>query len=206
MLIISIFFLLLSNAVTLRRDKSILYNRVAILILLYSSFNGFICLFLALENKGIPLYGGLFHATGLTQIFQISIFFACIMIIVLTALYPKRVLLVKHSFIEYPLVLLFIICSVVFLVSTSNIFIIYLSIILIVYALYILNSVYTYPKLNLLNFNSYFLLTGLIILWYIFRILPLGLQLLILFRLFLYIYSGFSDVFQLNASSGPDDY
>ena len=36
MLIFSIFFLLLSNAVTFRRDKSILYSRIAILVLLNS--------------------------------------------------------------------------------------------------------------------------------------------------------------------------
>jgi hypothetical protein len=37
MLIYSILFLLLSNAVTLRRDKSILFSRVAIIVLIYSS-------------------------------------------------------------------------------------------------------------------------------------------------------------------------
>jgi hypothetical protein len=37
MLIFAILFLLLSNAVTLRRDKSILFSRVAIIVLLYSS-------------------------------------------------------------------------------------------------------------------------------------------------------------------------
>ena len=91
MLIISIFLLLLSNAVTLRRDKSILYNRVAILILLYSSLNAFISLFIAPLNRGVALYGGLFHATGITQIFQIFIFSVCIVIIQLTAFYPRRV-------------------------------------------------------------------------------------------------------------------
>jgi NADH-ubiquinone oxidoreductase chain 2 len=91
MLIISIFLLLLSNAVTLRRDKSILYNRAAILILLYSSLSAFISLFIRPLNRGIALYGGLFHVTGLTQIFHIFIFGVCLIIIQLTAFYPRRV-------------------------------------------------------------------------------------------------------------------
>lgn len=38
MLIFSLLFLLLSNAVTLRRDKSILFNRLTIKILSYYAF------------------------------------------------------------------------------------------------------------------------------------------------------------------------
>ncbi len=187
MLIISIFFLLLSNAVTLRRDKSILYNRVAILILLYSSFNAFISLFLAPLNRGIALYGGLFHATGLTQIFQIFIFFVSIVIIQLTAFYPRRVWLTKYSsinklfsyefmfnktkilnkmgeqfkIIEYPLILLFIICGAVFLVSTSDLVSIFLSIELQSYGLYLLSTIYRNSELATTGGLTYFLLGGL---------------------------------------------
>ena len=46
MLIYSILFLLLSNAVTLRRDKSILFNRVAIIGLIYSSLLAISSLFI----------------------------------------------------------------------------------------------------------------------------------------------------------------
>ena len=36
MLVLSILFLIASNAVVIKRDMSILYNRIAILILIYS--------------------------------------------------------------------------------------------------------------------------------------------------------------------------
>src|SRR5437762_573012 len=74
MLILSMLLLLLSNAVTLRRDKSILYSRIAIIILLYSSLLGLVSLYIKYIDKGIGLYGGLFHITSNTQIFHIFIF------------------------------------------------------------------------------------------------------------------------------------
>lgn len=97
MLILSIIFLLLSNAVTLRRDKSILYSRVAIIVLLYSSIIAINSLFISSLYKGIGLYGGLFHATAITQNFHIFIFILSAIIIQLTAFYPRRVLLDEYS-------------------------------------------------------------------------------------------------------------
>jgi len=143
MLINSIIFLLLSNAVSLRRDKSILFSRVAILVLLCSSLIGLCCLFISFLDKGIGLFGGLFHSTSITQVFQLFIFLVSALILQLTAFYPRRVwlkesdsiknlLLVKFNYpinnirnkmgeqfkiIEYPLIILFIITGAVFLVS-----------------------------------------------------------------------------------------
>jgi NADH-ubiquinone oxidoreductase chain 2 len=91
MLILSILFLLLSNAVTLRRDKSILYSRVSIIVLLYSSLPAINSLFITSLDTGIGLYGGLFHATSTTQIFHIFIFLISAVILQLTAFYPRRV-------------------------------------------------------------------------------------------------------------------
>jgi len=91
MLILSIIFLLLSNAVTLRRDKSILFSRVAILVLLYSSLLGLNSLYITSLDRGIGLFGGLFHATTTTQIFQIFIFIISALILTLTGFYPRRV-------------------------------------------------------------------------------------------------------------------
>jgi NADH-ubiquinone oxidoreductase chain 2 len=91
MLILSLLILLASNAITLRRDKSILYNRVAIIILLYSSILASTTLNLSSLANGIGLYGGLFHVTSITQIFQIFIFLISAIIIQMTAFYPRRV-------------------------------------------------------------------------------------------------------------------
>src|SRR6266536_2967047 len=91
MLISSILFLLLSNAVTLRRDKSILFSRVAIIVLLYSSLIAIIILHFTYLDRGIGLYGGLFHATSITQVFHIFIFLISAAILQLTGFYPRRV-------------------------------------------------------------------------------------------------------------------
>jgi len=91
MLISSILFLLLSNAVTLRRDKSILFSRVAIIVLLYSSLIAIISLHFTYLDRGIGLYGGLFHATSITQVFHIFIFLISAAILQLTGFYPRRV-------------------------------------------------------------------------------------------------------------------
>lgn len=91
MLITSLILLLLSNAITLRRDKSILYSRVAIIILLYSSILAVFSLYLTYLENGIGLYGGLFHATSTTHIFHIFIFLISAVILQLTAFHPRRV-------------------------------------------------------------------------------------------------------------------
>jgi NADH-ubiquinone oxidoreductase chain 2 len=89
-LLTALFSLLLSNAITSRRDKSILYSRVAILVLLYSSLLVTTLLFVGSPAQGITLFGGLFLATPLTNIFHIFIFFISVAFIQLTAFQFKR--------------------------------------------------------------------------------------------------------------------
>ena len=187
MLIISIIYLLLSNAVTLRRDKSILFSRVAILAILYCSILAFYALFLTFLNKGVGLFGGLFHATSTTQIFHLFIFIISAVILQLTAFYPRKVWIAAYSsisklffnnllyyrtkimdkmgeqfkIIEYPLILLFIITGAVFLISTSDLVSIFLSIELQSYGLYLLSTLYRNSELATSGGLTYFLLGGL---------------------------------------------
>ena len=79
MILISILSLLLSNAVTLRRDISILFNRIAIIALTYSILHGIMSL--SFTIKSISLHGGLLHVTNITQIFHIFIFLVSILIL-----------------------------------------------------------------------------------------------------------------------------
>jgi NADH-ubiquinone oxidoreductase chain 2 len=89
MILISILSLLLSNAVTLRRDMSILFNRIAIIALIYAILHDVTSL--SIISKGIGLHGGLLHITNITQIFHIFIFFISILILQLTSFYPRKV-------------------------------------------------------------------------------------------------------------------
>nr|UTA98422.1 NADH dehydrogenase subunit 2 [Varicosporium sp.] len=187
MIIFSILFLILSNAVTLRRDKSILYSRVVIIALLYSCLLAINTLFITSLSTGIGLYGGLFHITSITQIFHIFIFLISAAILQLTAFYPRKVWLADYSsfsklifnsflyyksqivnkmgeqfkIIEYPLILLFIVTGATFLVSTSDLVSIFLSIELQSYGLYLLSTLYRNSEKATSGGLTYFLLGGL---------------------------------------------
>jgi NADH-ubiquinone oxidoreductase chain 2 len=185
MILISILSLLLSNAVTLRRDMSILFNRVAIIALTYSILHDIMSL--SILSKGIGLHGGLLSINNITQIFHIFIFFISILILQLTSFYPRKVWTSEYSsindllfnnfiyyrtkiinkmgehlkIIEYPLILLFIISGAVFLMSTNDLVSIFLSIELQSYGLYLLSTIYRNSELSTTGGLMYFLLGGL---------------------------------------------
>ena len=187
MLVFSILFLLLSNAVTLRRDKSILFSRISIIILLYSTLLAKNSLYMTSIDRGIGIYSGLFHITNITQIFHIFLFIISAAILQLTAFFPRRVWTEKYSslnkiifynfiyyrnkitnkmgeqfkIIEYPLIVLFIITGSVFLISTSDLVSIFLSIELQSYGLYLLSTLYRNSELATSGGLTYFLLGGL---------------------------------------------
>ena len=187
MLIFSILFLLLSNAVTQRRDKSILFSRVSIIVLLYSTLIASNSLYISCIDKGIGLYSNLFHITSITQVFHIFIFIISAIILQLTAFYPRKVWSKKYSslkdimlyslvyyrgkitnnkgeqfkIIEYPLIMLFIITGSVFLISTSDLVSIFISIELQSYGLYLLSTLYRNSEQATSGGLTYFLLGGL---------------------------------------------
>lgn len=165
---------------------------MAILILLYCISISFWSLFLyECLSSGIGLYGGLYHATSLTQIFNIFIFGVSAVILQLTAFYPRRVwskqnasfynLFLSYYYysffknyteilnkmgqqfkiIEYPLIILFIITGAIFLVSTSDIVSIFISIELQSYGLYLFSTLYRNSELSTSAGLIYFLLGGL---------------------------------------------
>ena len=74
MLIRPLIILLLSNSITLRRDKSILCSRATITILLISAFIAYDNLFFLFLNKGTGIFSGLFNTTATTVVFHIFIF------------------------------------------------------------------------------------------------------------------------------------
>lgn len=185
MILISILSLLLSNAVTLRRDMSILFNRIAIIALTYSILHDIMSL--SIVSKGIGLHGGLLSINNVTQVFHIFIFFISILILQLTSFYPRKVWTPEYSsinnllfnnflyyrtkiinkmgehlkIIEYPLILLFIISGAVFLMSTNDLVSIFLSIELQSYGLYLLSTIYRNSELATTGGLIYFLLGGL---------------------------------------------
>jgi len=187
MLILLLIFLLISNAVTMRRDKSILFSRIVIKGLLLVSFIAYNNLYLSPLSKGIGIFGGLFNVSTFTQTFNIFILLISAVILTLTAFYPRKVSIKQHSslynllfkklvynkttisnktgeqfrIIEYPLIIVFIICGALFLISTSDLISIFLSIELQSYGLYILSTLYRDSESSTASGLTYFLLGGL---------------------------------------------
>lgn len=100
MIIFSTLLLLISNAVSLRRDMAILYNRIAIIALLYAILQSLVS-FSILSNGGIGIHGGLFHVTNITQVFHIFLYIVSILIIQLTSIHPRK-LSVEKGKIDHP--------------------------------------------------------------------------------------------------------
>lgn len=187
MLLLSLIFLLFSNAVTLRRDKSILFSRVVITILIFSSIIAINTLNLNQLGKGVIIYGGLLNVTTLTHVFNIFIFLLSATILVFTAFYPRKVWIKEYTslnkliyfkllynkdtiwnkfgeqfrIIEYALIILFIIIGGVFLMSTSDLISLFLSIELQSYGLYIISTLYRDSESATASGLTYFLLGGL---------------------------------------------
>lgn len=185
MIFTSIIVLLLSNAVNIRRDISILCNRIAMIILVYSILNDLSSL--TVITKGLGLHGGLLLITNITQIFHIFLYLINILILTLTSFYPRKVWVSEYSsikslllykfvyyntkiinkmgehmkIVEYPLLLLFVISGAIFLMSTNDLVSIFLAIELQSYGLYILSTVYRNSELSTTGGLIYFLLGGL---------------------------------------------
>nr|YP_010259482.1 NADH dehydrogenase subunit 2 [Myrothecium inundatum]UIX25778.1 NADH dehydrogenase subunit 2 [Myrothecium inundatum] len=185
MLISSILSILLSNAVTKRRDIAILYNRIAIIILMYCILNDISSL--TVVTKGVGLHGGLLLITNITQIFHIFVFIVSALILTLTSFYPRKIWTKEYSsikdiflynfvyyntkiinkmgehlkIIEYPLIILFVITGAILLMSTNDLVSIFLAIELQSYGLYILSTIYRNSELSTTGGLIYFLLGGL---------------------------------------------
>jgi NADH-ubiquinone oxidoreductase chain 2 len=82
--------ILLSSAVTFRRDKAISFNRITMIVLLYSSILGYETLFLLPLHSGIGIYGGLYQVSSLTQTFLIFISILSIIILQLSSFYYRH--------------------------------------------------------------------------------------------------------------------
>jgi NADH-ubiquinone oxidoreductase chain 2 len=185
MVIISILLILSSNAVTLRRDITILFNRISIIALTYAILHDILSL--SFISKGIGLHGDLLYITNITQIFHIFIFLITILILQLTSFYPRKVWtpefaslnnLVFNKFvyyrtkiinkmgeqfkiIEYPLIILFVLAGALFLMSTNDFVSVFLAIELQSYGLYLLSTIYRNSELSTTGGLIYFLLGAL---------------------------------------------
>jgi NADH-ubiquinone oxidoreductase chain 2 len=191
LLLSSIFSLLLSNALVLRRDIAIFYSRIGIIVLFYCIYLSYNNLFIIYLDSGIGLFGGLFYISSITQLFHILILLISLLILNMTSFYPRKfisneymsfihliftrleffrkltvsnVILKKgeqYIILEYTLILLFVIMGGVLLISSSDIISIFLSIELQSYGLYLLCAIYRNSESSTSSSLTYFLLGAL---------------------------------------------
>ena len=185
MILVFLSLLLYSNGLTFRSDTAILYSRIGIIILFYSFFSALNNFYLIYLEKGVGLYGGLFKITALTQSFQIFIMFVSILILLMTAFYPRK----KHTesvsllntlskkvrqyvsiinkmseqftIIEYALIIIFTVSGATLLISSGDLASLYLCIELQSFSLYIISSLHRNSESATGSALTYFLLGGL---------------------------------------------
>ncbi len=148
-------------------------------------------LFITYLDTGIGIYNGLFHSTAITQSFDLFIYIVGIIILFLTAFYPRRIqepywhsankesryysngeidvykakimgiTAPQYRILEYPLIILFIMTGAILLMSSSDLVSMFLAIELQSYGLYIFATLYKNSELSTSAGLTYFLLGGL---------------------------------------------
>lgn len=187
MLILSTLLTLSSSAVTLRRDKSVLYSRIAIIILINSSFFCLNSLYLNFYEKSLGIFSGLLQTTATVHIFHLFIILISATILLLNSFYPRKIwseqyssffklltfklkyynsfilnkMAEQYKLLEYPLIILFVVIGGTLLMSSSDLITIFLAIELQSYGLYVLCVMYRNSEGATSGGLSYFLLGGL---------------------------------------------
>lgn len=191
MLVFGIILLLLSTAVNNRRDCSILFSRVTMLILINAIIITYINININFISDGLIIYGGLMTIKNHTLLFAIFILLLSTFIVGLSSFFPRKIIqkfsnvlqgqikirpsvklssLItivankmsdQYRIIEYPLIILFSLTGAIFLISSSDLVSIFLSIELQSYGLYLISSIYRNSESSINAGLTYFLLGGL---------------------------------------------
>jgi len=182
MLIYSTLLLLTSNAMNNRRDSSIIYARISVFILINTILLLYLILNINFSYKGLILYNGYIDIKNYILVFIIFILIISAIIICINSVYPRTVFIKnttlnnkyiqnvtniinkmsdQYRIIEYPLILLFCIMGVIFLVLSSDLISVFLAIELQSYSLYLISSIYRNSEASITAGLTYFLLGGL---------------------------------------------
>jgi len=144
MLLLSILLFSAVVPLTSVHMSSHIFNRLAILVLLYSSVLAWNMLYLEPIGVGLGIYGGLSHVTLLSQAFDTFILICASIILLLGSgtISIKNKYITKGKVAEYPLIIFFTTLGMSCLVSSNDLVTFFLSIELQSLALYILATIY----------------------------------------------------------------
>jgi NADH-ubiquinone oxidoreductase chain 2 len=188
MLVTFLLIFIFSNGLTIRSDSSVLYSRLGIIVIFYSLVAAITSFHITYLDQGIPMYGGLFTITSLTQSIQIFILILCGIILTITGFFPRKKrsdkkeldsltklfkgkiiqytniinkMAGQFTIIEYALIILFVITGATFFITSADLGSIYICIELQSFSLYILAAMYRNSELGTGASLTYFLLGGL---------------------------------------------
>jgi NADH-ubiquinone oxidoreductase chain 2 len=162
MVILSISIMIFSIAFSSLRITAIYFNRIAIILLLYSGVLAYNTLYTGLVGRGVGVFGGLFQVTTITQSMDVFIYLVGAFVLLLgensTIISKGKGLAVLA---EYPLIVLFTVLGISSLISSSDIISMFLSIELQSFAVYILATFYRESESATSAGLRYFLLGSL---------------------------------------------
>lgn len=167
----------MSNALTNRRDKSILYSRSAMLFFFILVISLYLNTSIILLSKGIALYSGLFFINPYIYSFTIFLYVVTFTLLILTSYYPYISVeehgnkksyyniifsyLEEYKIIEYALLIIFTINGGSLLMYSNDLISIFLSIELQSYGLYLICAISRDSESSINAGLTYFLLGGL---------------------------------------------
>jgi NADH-ubiquinone oxidoreductase chain 2 len=148
------------------RISAINFNRIAIILLLYSGVLAYNTLYIDLVGSGVGVFGGLFQVTVITQSIDLFIYLLGAVVLLLGSQVQQNWNPVNGGrglpvLAEYPLIVLFSVLGMSSLISSSDLVSMFLSIELQSFAVYILATIYRESESATAAGLKYFLLGSL---------------------------------------------
>ena len=145
--------LLLSNAVTARKDKSIYFSQNTFIIIIYSLFLTYLIFNFNLNEQFfcsvIELFNGLLYYELHTLTFILFIYCISGIILLFTSFHKKKEVIFykpnqKDTLLEYPLIILFVLLGGIILLSSSHYLTLIISFFFISYGIYLHSILFDY--------------------------------------------------------------
>src|ERR1700726_4400468 len=178
MVLFSVLTMIVAIALFSLRISAINFNRIAMIVLLYSGLLAYNTIYTDLVGSGIGVYSGLFQITAITQSIDVFIYLMGALVLLLgenstigTGTSLKDGVSTKQSSMigkylpilaEYPLIVLFSVLGMTSLISSSDLVSMFLSIELQSFAVYILATIYRDSESATAAGLKYFLLGSLL--------------------------------------------
>jgi NADH-ubiquinone oxidoreductase chain 2 len=162
MVLFGVLTMILAIALFSLQIPAIYFNRITIILLLYSALLAYNTIYTDLVSSGVGVFGGLFQVTTITQSIDVFIYLLGALVLLLG---ENSTLVSKGKGLsvlaEYPLIALFSLLGMTSLISSSDLVTMFLSIELQSFAVYVLATIYRESESATAAGLKYFLLGSL---------------------------------------------